>query len=559
MTTLRGLNTPESIIEAAFSAEGIELVSLELRSFPDESIYIIKVSDKDFTRAIEVGNKVDFELRNAGVKGFVTIRKADLDRPKFSHHTSAGVNDSRATELIGLMTARSRASELQPSLNYIPDTAFNIASVITTRHHLIFGRRGVGKTSLMVEAKRLILEKGHAAVWINLQTLRLETVLRAYCFICQQILDAMQVTLQTRSVPPSILSKIIDLGEILSRAAREQDGEKQLGGLIPKVQSVIRRFVDTASCHLFIFIDELHYFDRSQQPALLDALHGSLRDCNAWLKIAGIRHLSRWFQSRPPLGLQTGHDADHIDLDITLENPSKAKTFLEQILASYVHNVGISSLSSLIINDALDRLVLASGAVPRDYLVLCGSAIRQAQRRDRAKLIGVQDVNKAAGEAAKVKLTELEDDTSGASDATELLANVNLMRAFCLEEKKVTYFRVEFSDREGHPDEYGIIQDLMDLRLIHLIDSSLSDPNEAGRRSEVYMLDLSQFSGQRLKRNLKALDFSGGHLVLKSTGTSAVARVGTTATQRIGILRLGPVFALSRLAVISAGEPSSDR
>jgi hypothetical protein len=89
----------------------------------------------------------------------------------------------------------------------------------------------------------------------------------------------------------------------------------------------------------------------------------------------------------------------------------------------------------------------------------------------------------------------------------------------------------------------------MDLRLIHLIDSSLSDEKEAGRRSEVYMLDLSQFSGQRLKKKLKVIDFSEGHLVLKETGTTVPAKIGSTPKQRLGLLRRGPMFHLETLII----------
>jgi hypothetical protein len=90
-----------------------------------------------------------------------------------------------------------------------------------------------------------------------------------------------------------------------------------------------------------------------------------------------------------------------------------------------------------------------------------------------------------------------------------------------------------------------------DLRLIHLINASLSDEREAGRKSEVYMLDLSQFSGTRFKRNLKVLDFSNGYLTLKDTGGKAALRVGDTPNKLLGILRRGPSFELTQLSEFS--------
>ena len=212
-------------------------------------------------------------------------------------------------------------------------------------------------------------------------------------------------------------------------------------------------------------------------------------------------------------------------------------------------------LSSLVLNDALDRLVLASGAVPRDYLVLSARAIRQAQQRAGARVVGVQDVNRAAGDAAKIKITELEDDASSDSGTPNILSALQVVRNFCLDDKRCTYFRIDFRDKEQRGADYSLIQDLMDLRLLHLIESSLSDEHEAGRRSEVYMLDLSQFSGQRLKKKLRVLDFVGGHLFLKETGTTLPGRHGKTPKQRLGILRRGPLLALRSLSALPPRAP----
>jgi hypothetical protein len=69
----------------------------------------------------------------------------------------------------------------------------------------------------------------------------------------------------------------------------------------------------------------------------------------------------------------------------------------------------------------------------------------------------------------------------------------------------------------------------------------------------VYTLDLSQFSGQRLKRRLKVLDFISGHIVLKETGTTKAVRAGDTPKQRLGILRRGPLLELKGLQTIVEG------
>ncbi len=184
------------------------------------------------------------------------------------------------------------------------------------------------------------------------------------------------------------------------------------------------------------------------------------------------------------------------------------------MLKQYSRRVGVVALKRLFSGDALDRLVLASGAVPRDYLVLASSAIAKAQQRQKARLVGVQDVNQAAGDAAGAKLQELEDDmASNVGTAERTLAALQQVRDFCLEDESYTYFLVAYCDKENEPAAYNLLTDLLDVRLIHLIDSGVSDAHAAGHRSDAFMLDLSQFSGSRLKQRIRVLDFSGGRIV----------------------------------------------
>lgn len=542
---------PEELVRRRFSEAGIEPLAVDRRDYPEETIFIVRVNETDLTSAAEIGNKVDYELDEYEFKGFVTVRAAKREVTEAATRLKGGVADLRATKLANLLVARSRTSENQPSLSYIPDTAQNLLTIITPRHQLIFGRRGAGKTALMVEAKSHVEKEGDLSLWINLLTYRGEGAHRTFLWISQRLCELVQVFYKKKDKAPSILAEASTMRYDLEKLLGENEtSDAQISRLIPHMQGILRRFLESNASSIFIFLDDIHYLNPiNQQPQLLDMIHGVVRDCDAWLKVAGIKHLSRWFQSKPPLGLQTGHDADHIDLDVTLENPSEATTYLEKVLKSYAEHVGISSLSSILSRKALDRLVLASGAVPRDYLVLTASAIRQAQKRVNTRLVGVQDVNRAAGDAANVKINELEDDAAAAEETTQtVLLALQKVRKFCIDEKSFTFFRIDFHDKENHPAEYNIMQELMDLRLIHLVDASLSDGRKAGRRSEVYMLDLSQFSGQRLKRRLKVLDFKSGYVVLKETGTDSPDKVATTPRQRVGLLRRAPLFELEMLS-----------
>ena len=315
------------------------------------------------------------------------------------------------------------------------------------------------------------------------------------------------------------------------------------------MQSLMRRFTETTGQRVYVFLDDYYFVPRAQQIELLDDLHACVRDSDIWLKIATIRHLTRWFDPARQLGLQTGHDVDVIDLDVTLQEPAKAKAFLETVLKNYASRSGIGGLGRIFSAGALDRLVLASGAVPGDYLVLASSSLALAQQRTSARTVGIQDVNKAAGDAAQVKLQELDEDLTPESDwSTRTRRALDRLLAFCLDREKWTYFRVDFRDRDQRHDEYNLLTSLMDLRMIHLLNASVSDENRAGEKSEVYLLDLSQYSGERLKKYLHILDFVNGHFVQRETGRTGSSRVGDTPKRLIVVLRRAPLLPLENLA-----------
>jgi hypothetical protein len=538
---------PKAFIRERFAREGIQLDTLEERSYPEETIFVLRVTPP-IERAVELGNAIDRELTDHGFKGFVTVRVIEPSAEASHTSTGRGVTDERVSTLLTLITARSRASESQPSLSYVPNQAEIITTAVSPRHHFIFGRRGAGKTALMAEAKRYVDAHGHCSVWVNLQTYRNESIDRTFAWICRSICESIEAPFTNKASIPQFVAVSAQLRSELEQMTTSSQLKSGPVSLLPRMQSLLKRFLDSTGNRLYLFVDELHYLPRSDQPNLLDLMHGAVRDCNAFLKVAGIKHLSKWYQPNPPIGLQTGQDADTIDLDVTLENPSDAKVFLETVLQKYASHCGLRSLSRVFSNAALDRLVLASGAVPRDYLVLSGRAVRQARQRGGSRTVGMQDVNKAAGEALSEKLSELQEDAASTGEDSMVIQSLRVVSEFCTEEEGYTYFRVDFRDKDKRPKLYGLIQNLMDLRLLHLVESSLSDERHAGRRSEVYMLDLSQYSGQRLRRKLKVLNFEDGFLVLKDTGTKKESRVGRTRNQRLGILRRGPLFDLDRLS-----------
>src|SRR5215211_5483252 len=106
---------------------------------------------------------------------------------------------------------------------------------------------------------------------------------------------------------------------------------------------------------------------------------------------------------------------------------------------------------------ALDRLVLASGGVARDFLSITNKAIDVARERGktfRGTKVNAEDVNQACGEHEGTKREELSNDAG--DDQVALLKELEDVRSFCLDNKKVNCFLVEKDVQTGG---YRLIQE----------------------------------------------------------------------------------------------------
>jgi hypothetical protein len=138
-----------------------------------------------------------------------------------------------------------------------------------------------------------------------------------------------------------------------------------------------------------------------------------------------------------------------------------------------------------------------------------------------------------------------EDAASSTGQSTVRLTALERLRAFCIDQHHFSFFRVGLRDKTDHADAYRLLQSLVDLRMIHLVKSSLSEAHAVGERSEVYMVDLSEYSGSRLKKDLTVIELKGDILVLRKTGSDAKRIDADTARKVVQVFRTGPELPLS--------------
>lgn len=275
---------------------------------------------------------------------------------------------------------------------------------------------------------------------------------------------------------------------------------------IIEYQKIFRDLSALSGGDSYLVLDDLYHIRRLDQPRVIDYFHRLGKSANLWIKIGTIRHRSSWYvNGDPPIGMKIGDDGDEIDLDLTLEKYQQAKDFLSRILKGFFDAAKLK-LDDILTDGALDRLVLASGGVARDFLGIFRRSIAVARNRDsgaRGPKIGVEDVNAAAGEYDQYKREELTRDTFK-EDEQPIEDEFARIREFCLDSANANCFLI---DKDAQQSLSSRIEELTDLRLVHKVRSRVTISSRPGKLFEGYMLDVSQYTASRKKRELEIIEF----------------------------------------------------
>lgn len=458
------------------------------------------------------------------------------------------------------------------------------------RHHIIFGRRGSGKSSLLIKAASELTIDRRPIVMVDLEEFKGHTYPDVLISVLIRTLIEFEKWLSTAginpatkksfwerlfgSVPkrPALKKQLVsnltsdlaglrkeleyllyspDEADHATKSESHKDEHANVGGKVSaggqslkaeasadafqgthisetletkyrhtkiatlqrniiRYKNFFSRLAEISGGASFLFLDDLYHIPRRDQAHLIDYFHRIAKGSDVWLKIGTIRHRTRWYvYGDPPIGMKLGDDADEIDLDVTLEKYDLTRKFLLRILDGLCQSAGVQ-LSDVLAEGARDRLVLASGGVARDFLTIFRRSIDVARERverkgeqNRGARIGAEDVNLAAGEYDKFKREDFERDTQ-ANDRDRLLGVLAQISKFCLETSNTNCFLLA-KDAEG--EFVANLHELVDLKFLHQARSRVTVRDEPGRLYEAFMLDLSQYAGERMKRGLDLVEF----------------------------------------------------
>lgn len=376
---------------------------------------------------------------------------------------------------------------------FIPFLGGEERRIYSQANHVVFGRRGAGKSSLVLYACHQARRAGQPFCWIAIQQYRRRGDLQVVPQVLAEIVESL------RGEPEADSAHLDSLTDVVKKLEGRGDALTK-DEIVQKLPVFARYFLPFVRKRngFFLFIDDLHLLHRNVQPFFLSCLYSLSRGNNIYLKITAIENLTRLQSETEQEGLQTPGDAQIIRLDYNLVDPGRAHEHIVEIVESYVKYVGIPSTESIAGSGVLERLTWLSAGVPRDALYIFNNAITKAIAGKRRR-IGLVDVNMAAAESLTEKERYVSEDVG--EDAARVAAAVEDIKEFCLKEIRSNAFLVHF--KSGDP-LYQIVKKVSDLRFIHVLHPGIT-PEKAGEKYEAFMLDYAFYTGFRKAPSVKEL------------------------------------------------------
>lgn len=468
---------------------------------------------------------------------------------------------------------------------FIEPAAGTLTRATSRTHHLIFGRRGSGKSSLLRKAAQDLTVDRRPTAFVDLETFKgheypdvllsvlietfskfaewLETAaiapasktsfwmrvfgrkptrapfdkvraqalssrlreqlseLRDLLFVedqteVEETLSAKQSKNKTRSGKLGVAGSAVNLsiGGDKSTAIESANQTKSrftqskinhLHRHILEYQQIFREMSVLSGGDAYLFLDDLYHIPRKYQPQVLDYFHRVAKGNFLWLKVGTIKHRTNWYlHGDPPIGVKIGDDIGEIDLDLTLEKYKITSAFLAKVLANFLEESKVSR-DQFLARYAFDRLVLACGGVARDFVGLLRRSILVARERGataRGEKVGVEDINAAAGEYDSSKREELTRDTL--DERQQLEEEFSNISRFVNDYSRANVFLMN----KSLPDAVlKPIEELVDLRLVHRVRARVTVRDRPGKTFEAFMLDISQYTASRKRRELEIIEF----------------------------------------------------
>jgi hypothetical protein len=434
------------------------------------------------------------------------------------------------------------------------DASNDLDDATAKQNHVIFARRGCGKTLLMHSSSKAVSES-IGTVYLNCEDFKqhsfpnvlIEILKSIFLEIDKNISGWFGKKKKSKELIKAILAKLDSIqteqdevsesireldvqgvtdgtdlavalggeninlkGGLKSNSERKEEIEKtytlyrkkleKLELWIPELKRNIRDFISLSSKRKFIFIqvDDLYHLKRTDQAFVVDYIHRLCKDVPMFFKLATLRHASVLYIDRQgqPIGAQERHDYQSINIDYTFGDFPKTEKQNWIILRSFAYTIGMTEpeLGSLFKGEGFARLVMAGGGVPRDVLSLFLEILTQTNLDEGGK-IGKDEVRLLSKTNFEKRIEELKHDAQD-DEQLALLRGIYLIKMFCLE-KQTNIFLIKEQDLQENEVWRALIYRLLDYRIIHNCATTLTHKSTTDGSYSAFAIDIGSYAFMR--------------------------------------------------------------
>ncbi len=260
---------------------------------------------------------------------------------------------------------------------------------------------------------------------------------------------------------------------------------------LPQLKILINETCQLLEKDIFLVLDDFYFIRKIDQPYFIDFFHRICKNTGLYLKVATIKHrTSLYIQGETYIGMEIGHDAQSLNLDYSLENFSSLVGFMKDLLNHINSKTGVEiNYSEIITENAFKFLCLASGGVPRDFFSLFIALGNKMLDNDKS--ISKPNVIDCSIENLPNKLEAFKTDSAEEKEVLEHY--LQFIREEIITNRRYNSFLVSNSEVLKHPQINQAIKELVDLRLIHIVNTNISSAPSDGLRYSAYMVDICLF------------------------------------------------------------------
>ena len=250
---------------------------------------------------------------------------------------------------------------------------------------------------------------------------------------------------------------------------------------------------------VFIYLDDFYQIPMEVQPEIIQYLHDIYKNCsnNSFcFKIATLPYRLRMNQDGNDMSYKD--DFSPIKLDYDLSELDRTKDYLLSILVNInpALNITKQDIENLFNSpDVLTYAIIATGGVPRDFLLMFMDLVRTTQR-DNKTTIQKEHVYTVVKSLRDDKDNNIEYDSDVSPDlireAVELL-NVEVVGRF---NTNVILYPKALAEKHE-----VLLKNLTNLRYLHIIKDSTTSESRKKEEFVAYLIDMSFYAvNKRLKQ-----------------------------------------------------------